>query len=140
MLPTNTVTMFLARLLLVLIVAIAVAASALSVAPATSAHIGGSECKEKNFDHPPPTLSEGDTGQDVKHLQCLLNDGPNLELLIQKQVDVEIDGDFGPVTKQAVKQIQSDEGIDVDGAVGPCTWDVLHTGSAAPECYPLFRD
>ncbi|MBR5442444.1 MAG: peptidoglycan-binding protein, partial [Clostridia bacterium] len=33
----------------------------------------------------------------------------------------DIDGDFGPTTLKAVKQFQTDAGIDVDGVVGAGT-------------------
>ena len=36
-----------------------------------------------------------------------------------------IDGVFGPLTEQAVKNFQAGEGIAVDGIVGPITWSHL---------------
>jgi len=39
----------------------------------------------------------------------------------------EIDGSFGPSTLQAVRDFQSENGLTVDGIVGPATWRVLDT-------------
>lgn len=36
-----------------------------------------------------------------------------------------VDGDFGPMTEQAVKAFQKDAGLVTDGLVGPNTWRVL---------------
>jgi peptidoglycan hydrolase-like protein with peptidoglycan-binding domain len=59
----------------------------------------------------PPTLRRGDTGDEVAHLQRIL--------------DVEPDGDFGPVTEMAVKMRQTALDLDVDGVAGPKTWAAL---------------
>ena len=37
----------------------------------------------------------------------------------------QIDGLFGPVTKTAVEKFQGEQGIAVDGVVGPVTWGIL---------------
>jgi len=64
-----------------------------------------------------PTLQEGSKGVAVRGLQrMLLNRGFDVE---------EIDGRFGPKTERAVKAFQADRGLDVDGIVGPKTWDSL---------------
>jgi len=60
---------------------------------------------------PRRTLSEGDNGSDVAALQTTLG--------------VPADGDFGPVTEAAVMGFQSGWGLQVDGVVGPMTWDEL---------------
>jgi GH24 family phage-related lysozyme (muramidase) len=64
-----------------------------------------------------PMLREGSDGQHVKRLQILLaakgfSPGP-------------ADGDFGPMTEQAVKRFQRTRGLEVDGIVGPRTWAAL---------------
>jgi uncharacterized protein (TIGR02594 family) len=63
---------------------------------------------------PPPRaprrdLEEGDTGSDVEYLQEVLG--------------IPADGEFGPTTEGAVKGYQAACGLDVDGVVGPQTWD-----------------
>jgi peptidoglycan hydrolase-like protein with peptidoglycan-binding domain len=65
----------------------------------------------------PATVKSGSKGETVKMLQKLLKDwgynpGP-------------VDGIFGPKTLKAVKQFQTDLGLDVDGIVGPKTWAML---------------
>lgn len=64
-----------------------------------------------------PTLQEGSKGVAVRGLQ---------RMLVTRGFDPgEIDGRFGPKTKAAVNAFQSDHGLDVDGIVGPKTWDSL---------------
>jgi peptidoglycan hydrolase-like protein with peptidoglycan-binding domain len=64
-----------------------------------------------------PTLKEGSKGVAVRGLQ---------RMLIARGFDPgEIDGRFGAKTKAAVNAFQSDHGLDVDGIVGPKTWDSL---------------
>lgn len=63
-------------------------------------------------------LYEGTVGQDVMRLQLILQSlgydpGP-------------IDGIFGPRTKNAVMRFQRDNGITVDGIVGPETMRVIN--------------
>ncbi|MFH9353803.1 peptidoglycan-binding protein [Kitasatospora sp. NPDC017646] len=65
-----------------------------------------------------PELSYGDSGDEVKALQCelwgsLAHNGP------------AIDGQFGNQTLAAVKKFQTCEGLQVDGIVGPKTWAAL---------------
>lgn len=56
-----------------------------------------------------PTISKGDTGPDVKHLQEVLG-------------VLEADGDFGSITDAWVLGFQSACGLASDGIVGPATW------------------
>ncbi len=65
-----------------------------------------------------PTLRQGSRGDEVKGLQNALqargyDSGP-------------LDGVFGPATTEAVRQFQTDFGLDVDGIVGPNTWAALN--------------
>jgi peptidoglycan hydrolase-like protein with peptidoglycan-binding domain len=71
----------------------------------------------------PATISEGATGPTVRWAQYLL--------VRRTLSDDQIDGIFGPVTKSAVEQFQTDNGLAVDGIVGPATWAAL--GGAGPE-------
>lgn len=41
---------------------------------------------------------------------------------LQELLDVVVDGDFGPVTENAVRQFQSTNNLKVDGLVGEQTW------------------
>ena len=70
--------------------------------------------------HGTPTLRRGSKGIFVKMLQSRLNGrsfGP-----------LEVDGDFGPATEEAVKMLQRSHNhvLDVDGIVGELTWGVLN--------------
>lgn len=55
-----------------------------------------------------PTLRRGSEGDLVEK--------------IQREVGVEVDGDFGASTEAAVRQFQRDHGLNPDGIVGPRTW------------------
>jgi len=65
-----------------------------------------------------PTLSSGSQGADVKRLQRIL--------VMMKLLDyTKITGHFGPLTQQAVHQVQADAGLTADGVIGPMTWQAL---------------
>jgi uncharacterized protein (TIGR02594 family) len=61
---------------------------------------------------PPPaprrTIQQGDSGPDVVYLQ--------------KALGIPADGEFGPVSKGAVKGFQTATGLASDGVCGPATW------------------
>ena len=61
-------------------------------------------------------LQQGSTGGSVKILQVGLNG---------KGYGLVGDGIFGPATHNAVRRFQSDNGLQVDGIVGPQTWEAL---------------
>jgi hypothetical protein len=65
-----------------------------------------------------PTLRRRDDNPDgwVEYLQQMLNDSGH---------PVAVDGNFGPGTEAAVRQVQRDFDIQVDGVVGNQTWAVL---------------
>jgi N-acetylmuramoyl-L-alanine amidase len=56
-----------------------------------------------------PTLRRGSKGDLVRVVQTLLEVSP-------------VDGDFGPVTENAVKAFQQKNGLSPDGVIGPRTW------------------
>jgi peptidoglycan hydrolase-like protein with peptidoglycan-binding domain len=41
---------------------------------------------------------------------------------LRQAAPIAVDGDFGPLTEQAVREFQLGQGIEVDGIVGPITW------------------
>lgn len=57
------------------------------------------------------TIKNGSRGDDVK--------------LLQQKLNLEIDGIFGSLTEEAVKEFQKNNGLTVDGVVGPKTWQKL---------------
>lgn len=66
----------------------------------------------------------GDRGPVVEFLQTQL-DKDGYPLTRQAKPGAGIDGHFGRVTDKAVRQFQRDEGLIVDGIVGPATWHEL---------------
>lgn len=69
-----------------------------------------------------PKLRIGDRGADVKSLQQILTD--------VEAYSGKINGQFDDSTLDAVKQFQKDNGLAVDGIVGPRTWSVLSSFAA----------
>ncbi|MBO5408520.1 MAG: peptidoglycan-binding protein [Clostridia bacterium] len=71
----------------------------------------------------PDAISEGNTGEKVTILQYFLSVlasfDPNLPFL-------QIDGTFGPETKNAVVAFQEQYGLTPDGVVGEKTWDKIY--------------
>lgn len=66
------------------------------------------------------TLKQGHKGQDVKSVQAILN---------SLGYDTNgVDGIFGAVTKQGVKDFQNSNGLTVDGIIGANTWSKLING------------
>jgi peptidoglycan hydrolase-like protein with peptidoglycan-binding domain len=57
-------------------------------------------------------IRRGQSGSNVRELQQQLKD---------QGYNIEVDGKFGPETDRIVRQFQSDQGIKVDGLVGPQT-------------------
>ena len=66
-----------------------------------------------------PTLRKGDTGIQVKKLQILL------QVLGYDIGSYGADGDFGTATENAVKKLQSDNNLTVDGICGKNTWQTI---------------
>lgn len=71
----------------------------------------------------PRYLQRGDKGDYVRVLQYYL---AAITIFFTGQAIVPIDGDFGPLTEQAVRIFQEDYGLPVDGIVGPQTWEKLN--------------
>jgi hypothetical protein len=57
-------------------------------------------------------LRNGSTGDNVKYLQAALG-------------GLKVDGIFGALTQAAVRKFQKQQGIQIDGVVGPQTWSRL---------------
>src|SRR5215203_2246012 len=72
-----------------------------------------------------PTLSIGSSGPDVRLLQIIL--------VMTKVLNVsDIDSNFGPKTRDAVKSFQQGKGLTQDGVVGPITWQALPADPNTP--------
>ncbi len=67
-----------------------------------------------------PTLRRGDSGVAVGALQHVLNSESEAYLLV--------DGKFGPATEDAVKSVQRDRALTVDGICGSKTWEAIIWG------------
>lgn len=86
-----------------------------------AAAVSGVAVRLRGASAPPPApapsgglLQRGSTGDRVKSLQRVLNAWyPNLRLYV--------DGDFGPATERAVRDMQARAGLVVDGIAGPAT-------------------
>jgi peptidoglycan hydrolase-like protein with peptidoglycan-binding domain len=63
-------------------------------------------------------LRRGSTGRDVTRLQCILRWSFGQESIVP-------DGNFGPVTEQAVRNVQAFCKLTVDGVVGKQTWTAV---------------
>ncbi len=71
---------------------------------------------EEDEDEGRPLLARGATGPAVRALQ---------EALVELEWEIDVDGTFGPATDQAVRELQEQNGLDIDGIVGPLTWEAL---------------
>lgn len=67
-----------------------------------------------------PLIRNGSTGEAVSRLQRALTASSGQALAI--------DGQFGPATEAAVRAYQTSRQLDVDGIVGPQTWEALQAG------------
>ena len=75
-------------------------------------------------------LQQGDRGQGVRHLQCMLS---VLSEFIPEIPEVEIDGIFGPATRNAVIAAQGYLGLPQTGAVDEESWDEIYDQFAGIE-------
>lgn len=65
-----------------------------------------------------PLLRRGSKGKSVRLLQSCLN-------IVNKDCNLEVDGDFGPKTETELKKFQKKNKLEVDGVYGPRTHDKL---------------
>lgn len=65
------------------------------------------------------TVQQGSRGDAVREVQCIIN------YWVVSGTPLEVDGLFGPATKEWVKNFQRAMGITADGIVGPITWSYL---------------
>jgi peptidoglycan hydrolase-like protein with peptidoglycan-binding domain len=91
---------------------LATIASALVVALATLGTTATVEARTSA-----PLLRQGSTGFGVQCVQVAMNEAENAGL--------QVDGIFGPRTRQAVMDFQRAEGLAADGIVGPQTGDLV---------------
>lgn len=78
----------------------------------------------------PNALQSGDTGDKVRHLQYMLS---VLSAYIQNIPPVEVDGIFGPATRNAVLAAQRRFGLPQTGQVDFETWDEIYDQYAGIE-------
>ena len=71
----------------------------------------------------PPTLKRGSSGDVVGRLQGALNLGRG-EFTPPDADELDVDGDFGPLTESAVKAMQPYNQLPGDGIVGMATWAI----------------
>ncbi|GAA1928363.1 hypothetical protein GCM10009689_03930 [Brevibacterium antiquum] len=71
-----------------------------------------------------PIIEKGSQGDVVKRAQRALRRVPDHS--------VAVDGIFGSVTEEAVKNFQRGAGLDDDGIVGDKTWEALPDGGPMP--------
>ena len=67
---------------------------------------------------PVKMINIGEKSTDVKKIQQILKD---------RDYPVVVDGTYGPLTKEVIKQFQTDNDLMVDGIVGPQTLDALYS-------------
>ncbi len=75
-----------------------------------------------NWEYPDP-LQEGDTGEKVRHLQYMLS---VLSAYIPQVSPLQIDGIYGPATRNAVIGAQGFFGLPQTGEVDDRTWDEIY--------------
>ena len=71
----------------------------------------------------PSLLQQGDTGDKVRHLQYMLS---ILSDFISQIPDIQIDGIYGPATRNAVLAAQRYFSLPLTGAVDEATWEEIY--------------
>lgn len=96
-------------------------------------------CPGKNFPfnriselslHPEDVIKLTYPGKSLKYIPGKLMRGENIRLVQQRLNNLGFsagaaDGSFGPKTLSAVKAFQKAKGLEIDGIVGPITWNKL---------------
>ena len=77
---------------------------------------------DSSYIYPGRFLLQGSRGDDVTELQRLLNRAAEKNSYIPA---VTVDGNFGAATEAAVRMVQQSRGLEVNGIVGPATWDAV---------------
>jgi len=75
-------------------------------------------------------LRYGMAGKDIKQLQ--------IRLAELKYADYMATGNFGPQTLKSVKKFQNDNGLSIDGIVGPKTWSYLFSSVVTHNVQPII--
>jgi peptidoglycan hydrolase-like protein with peptidoglycan-binding domain len=76
-------------------------------------------------DQSEPVLRKGSKGLPVRRLES--------RMTAAKYDTGGVDGRFGAKTEAAVKELQEQAALEVDGIVGPATWEVVNTFEAEGE-------
>ena len=84
----------------------------------------------------PGVLAQGDSGPEVEVLQYMLSMLAQFSSTLRSPA---IDGDFGPVTAQAVRTYQVWAGLTPDGVVGENTWNSIYDSFVTAD-YQFRRD
>lgn len=93
-----------------------------NVQAATMSTVAMAAIKPNAWANSMPFLSIGDRGDNVKVLQLCLDTWSRGN---GNPFRLNVDGIFGPATRDAVKTLQGYNGLSKDGMVGPYTWAVL---------------
>jgi peptidoglycan hydrolase-like protein with peptidoglycan-binding domain len=91
-----------------------------TTAPATPAAV--TTIASRVVTSPSENVRKGDTGPGVEQIQTALR---------AAGYDLKADGVFGDVTDRAVRDYQEENGLTVDGVVGPNTWAKLGSAGEA---------
>lgn len=112
--------------------------------PIGSTNIWGYACP-KYEDRQSTIENEAENEQEQQITYSLIQRGSkgNLVRIAQEKITQKgyalpkygVDGDFGVETENTVKELQRDAGIEVDGIIGPITWQVLNSNFMKPTIY-----
>lgn len=81
-----------------------------------------SQFEQASRPFPGVVLRRGSSGENVRLLQEYLN---TISQVIPEIPSIEVDGQFGPATQNAVIAFQEYDGINPDGNVGAVTWEAI---------------